>query len=190
MVGHTHPKLREAWTGDLPTPSTPGGQGSLVEPRGWNPWALITRLPENGQWEMRTEGTKGESGVTEAMRTRCFRKEEEQELLDYQTRRDLQDLWVSGLGGGSESRVDSEETGRMKGLSKKLGCEGRGQRLGMGRREKNQTKVPSFKFLIFLNGRITALLRYSVVLASPVLQYESAICIHTHAHTLTYIHVP
>ena len=32
---------------------------------------------------MRTEGTKGESGVTEAMGTRCFRKEEEQELLDY-----------------------------------------------------------------------------------------------------------
>jgi len=151
----------------------------------------MTRLPENGQWEqMRTEGTKGESGVTEATGTRCFRKEEEQELLDYQTRRELQDLWVSGLGGGSESWVDSKETGRMKGLFKKLGCEGRGQRLGMGRREKNQTKVLSFKFLIFLNGRITALLRYSVVLASPVLQHESAICVHMHAHTLTYIHVP
>ena len=77
----------------------------------------MTRLPENGQWEqMRTEGTKGESGVTEATGTRCFRKEEEQELLDYQTRRELKDLWVSGLGGGSESWVDSEETGRMKGL--------------------------------------------------------------------------
>lgn len=94
----------------------------------------MTRLPEKGQREqMRTEGRKGASGATEGRGSRCFQKQEEQELLDYQTRRELQDLWVSGLGDGSESRVDSKETGRMKGFSKKLGCEGRSQRLGMGR---------------------------------------------------------
>lgn len=76
----------------------------------------------------------------------CFQKEEEQELLEYQTQWELQDLWVSGLEGGSESLVGGEETGRMKGLSKKLGCEGRGQRLRMEKREKNQIKALFSKF--------------------------------------------
>ena len=77
---------------------------------------------------------------------RCFQKEGEQELLEYQTWWELQDLWVSGLEGGSESLVGGEETGRMKGLSKKLGCEGGGQRLRTERREKNQIKALFSKF--------------------------------------------
>ena len=56
------------------------------------------------------------------------------------------DLWVSGLEGGSESLVGGEETGRMKGLSKKRGCEGGGQRLRTERREKNQIKALFSKF--------------------------------------------
>ena len=82
----------------------------------------MTRLPGKGQREqMRTEGRKGASGATEGRGSRCFRKVEEQELLDYQTRRELQDLWVSGLGDGSESWVDSKETGRMKGFFQEAG---------------------------------------------------------------------
>lgn len=96
----------------------------------------MTRLPEKGQREqMRTEGRKGASGATEGGDHGVSEEQEEQNCWTiYQTRQELQDLWVSGLGDGSESQVDSKETGRMKGFPRSWAVkEEARERLGMGR---------------------------------------------------------
>ena len=99
------------------------------------------------EWPMGAdEDRRNVEGRVGPQKPRCFQKEGEQGLLEYRTRWELRNRWVRGLEGGSESLVGGEETGRMKGLSKKLGCEGRGQRLRTERREKNQIKALFSKF--------------------------------------------
>lgn len=99
----THTETQRSLDGDLPA----HGPRGTRRPRGAQRMKRIgtdstsTREGPTGADEDRRKERKPEWGHGR-QGSRCFRKQEEQELLDYQTRQELQDLWVSGLGDGSE----------------------------------------------------------------------------------------
>lgn len=146
-MGRNHPTLRgEAWAGGLVFRNHPEAtEDTTASGHPGNKLCQHRRhvYPSTaGREQMRTEEHEGRaaswkprqvpfpegttSRIAERSRTRC----------------EVDDLLVRGLGDGSESAADGEETGRMDGFSKQRGCEGSGQRMGVWKAGENQIRVP------------------------------------------------